>query len=181
MAVWIYGKEQKVQAAAFPGLWHGSFKSAPGQLVLMRDPDSKKPYDLGIFTLDVSLAPEEAIERYSWRWPIEPSNAVGKQLTGAGDACNRTPKAVGRTVPFAFLIQSLMIVWYAISCDPAAAIACRRSRCPWYQSKATPSPADMHAALRAALAGARINAISPGRDESPQITGNTLTSEPEAA
>jgi hypothetical protein len=39
----------------------------------------------------------------------------------------------------------------------------------------------MHAALRAALAGARINAISPGRDESPQITGNTLTSEPEAA
>lgn len=117
----------------------------------MRDPDSKKPYDLGIFTLDVSLSPEAAIEQYSWRWPIEPSNAVGKQLTGVGDACNRIPEAVERTVPFAFLIQSLMITWYAISCDPAAAIACRRSHCPWYQSKATPSPADMHAALRAAL------------------------------
>ena len=179
--VQIYGKEQKVQAAAFPGLWHGSFRSAPGQLVLMRDPDSKKPYDLGIFTLDVSLSPEAAIERYSWRWPIEPSNAAGKQLTGVGDACNRIPKAVERTVPFAFLIQSLMITWYAISCDPAAAIACRRSHCPWYQSKATPSPADMHAALRTALTDARINAISPGHHKPPQITSSTLTSEPDAA
>ena len=179
--VQIYGQEQKVQAAAFPGLWHGSFRSAPGLLVLMRDPESKKPYDLGIFTLDVSLSPEAAIERYSWRWPIEPSNAAGKQLTGVGDACNRIPKAVERTVPFAFLIQSLMITWYAISCDPAAAIACRRSHCPWYQSKATPSPADMHAALRTALTDARINAISPGHHKPPQITSSTLTSEPDAA
>jgi hypothetical protein len=70
----------------------------------------------------------------------EPSNAAGKQLTGAGDACNRTPKAVERTVPFAFLIQSLMICWYAVSCDSAAVIADRRSRCPWYRSKATHRP-----------------------------------------
>jgi hypothetical protein len=34
----IYGKEEEVQATAFPGLWYGSFKGAPGQLVLMRDP-----------------------------------------------------------------------------------------------------------------------------------------------
>ena len=177
----VYGKDQHVQAAAWPALWYGSFKSAPGQLVLMRDPHSARAYDLGIFTLDTSLTPEEAIERYSWRWPIEPSNAAGKQLTGAGDACNRTARAVERTVPFAFLIQSLMICWYAVSCDPAAAIAGRRSRCPWYRSKATPSPADMHAALRAALAGARINAISPALDEAPQITSSTLTSKTEAA
>jgi hypothetical protein len=31
----VYGK-----AAAWPALWYGSFKSAPGQLVLMRDPHS---------------------------------------------------------------------------------------------------------------------------------------------
>jgi hypothetical protein len=75
----------------------------------MRDPDSRKPYDLGLFTLDTELSPAAAIERYSWRWPIEPSNAAGKQVTGAGDACNRVPKAVERTVPFTFLVQSLMI------------------------------------------------------------------------
>ena len=43
-----------------------------------------KPYELGIFTLDTRLPAAEAIERYSWRWPIEPSNATGKQVT-AGD------------------------------------------------------------------------------------------------
>lgn len=177
----VYGKEQHVQAAAFPGLWHGSFKGAPGQLVLMRDPGSKKPYDLGIFTLDTSLSPEQAIERYSWRWPIEPSNAAGKQVTGAGDACNRTARAVERAVPFAFLVQSLMICWYAISCDPAAGIEERRRSSPWYRAKATPSAADMHAALRGALAEARINAISPGRSQAPQNTGSALTSEAEAA
>jgi hypothetical protein len=180
VTVRIYGKEQRVQAAAWPGLWHGSFKGAPGQLVLMREPDSKKPYDLGIFTLDTSLTPEDAIERYSWRWPIEPSNAAGKQLTGAGEACNRTQKAVERAVPFAFLVQSLMILWYAVTCDPAAAVTARRSRCPWYRAKTAPAPADMHAALRDALTSARINPLSPGHDEAPQITGSTLTSEAKA-
>jgi hypothetical protein len=47
-----YGEEARVQVAARDALWYGSFKSAPGQLVLVRDPDSNKPYDLGIFTLD---------------------------------------------------------------------------------------------------------------------------------
>jgi hypothetical protein len=180
VTVKIYGKEQKVQAAAFPGLWSGSFADAPGQLVLMREPDSEKPYDLGLFTLDTSLSAARAIERYSWRWPIEPSNAAGKQVTGAGDACNRTARAVERTVPFAFLVQTLMIAWYAIACDPAAGLEQRRKRNPWYRSKATPAAADMHAALRDALTEARINAITAGHDGSPKTVTSTLTSKRQA-
>ena len=181
VTVRIYGREQRVQAAAWPGLWYGSFKGTPGQLVLMREPDSKKPYDLGIFTLDTSLSPGEAIERYSWRWPIEPSNAVGKQVIGAGDACNRTARAVERAVPFAFLVQSLTITWYAISCDPAAGLEQRRQRSPWYRAKATPAAADMHTALRDALTGARINPIGPGCGQDRKMTGSILTSETQAA
>ena len=181
VAVRIYGKQVKVQAAAVPGLWHGSFKTAPGQLVLMREPDSKKLYDLGIFTLDTALSPAAAIERYSWRWPIEPSNAAGKQVTGAGDACNRVPQAVERTVPFAFLIQSLMITWYVISCDPAAGLEQRRQRNPWYRSKATPSAADMHAALRDALTSTRINGNGAGRGQARKSTASTATSDAQAA
>jgi hypothetical protein len=181
VTVRIYGKEQKVQAAAWPGLWHGSFGSAPGQLVLMREPDSKKPYDLGLFTLDTELAPGAVIERYSWRWPIEPSNAAGKQVTGVGGACNRTARAVERTVPFAFLVQSLMICWYAISCDPAAGLEQRRQRSPWYRAKATPAAADMHAALRDTLTEARINAISAGADTSRKSASRMMTSGPRAA
>jgi hypothetical protein len=181
VTVRIYGKEQKVQAASWPGLWHGSFRDAPGQLVLMREPDSKKPYDLGLFTLDTELSPAAVIERYSWRWPIEPSNAAGKQVTGAGQACSRTTRAVERAVPFAFLIQSLMICWYAVSCDPAAGIERRRQRSPWYTAKATPSAADMHAALRDALTEARINASSPGDGKARKTTASTLTSKAQAA
>lgn len=181
VTVRIYGKEHKAQAAAWPCLWYGSFKDAPGQLVLMREPDSKKPYDLGIFTLDTGISPQEAIERYSWRWPIEPSNAAGKQITGAGGACNRVTRAVERTVPFAFLVQSLMTCWYVISCDPAAGLEQRRQRSPWYTAKATPSAADMHAALRDALTEARINAISPGDGRARKSTASTLTSETHAA
>jgi hypothetical protein len=94
-----YGKTGHVQASSMPALWHGSFRSAPGQLVLIREPGSAKPYDLGLFTLDTEADPETIAERYSWRWAIEPSNATGKQLTGAGDACNRTEKAVECTRP----------------------------------------------------------------------------------
>jgi hypothetical protein len=91
------------------------------------------------------------------------------------------PKAVERAVPFAFLIQSLMIIWYAISCDPAAGVDSRRARCPWYRTKATPSPADMHTALRGELLTARISGITPGQDDSPQNTSSVMTSEAAAA
>jgi hypothetical protein len=176
-----YGEEAAVQVAARPALWYGSFKSAPGQLVLVRDPDSGKPYDLGLFTLDTGASAEAIAERYSWRWAIEPSNATGKQLTGAGDACNRVPKAVERTVPFAFLIQSLMIIWYAIAGDPAAAIKQRRRRCPWYTAKVTPSPGDMRTALRDELITIRISGISPGQDDSRKNIPDVVTSEATAA
>jgi DDE superfamily endonuclease len=176
VTVRVYGKEEKVLAAAVPALWHGSFKGAPGHLVLMRGKDSKKAYDLGIFTLDTELSPAAAIERYSWRWAIEPSNAAGKQVTGAGEACNRVPGAVERTVPFAFLVQSLMICWYAIACDPADSVGQHRQRSPWYRSKATPSAADMHAALRDAIASARINSISAGSSNAPKSTASPMTS-----
>src|SRR5260370_3009796 len=105
-----------MHAAVVTGaLWPGSFKDAPGQLVLVRDPGSGKPYDLALYTLDQDATTAAVIERYSWRWPIEPSNAVGKQILGVGDACNRLGAAFERTAPSGFLAQSLLIVWYARS------------------------------------------------------------------
>ena len=127
-----------MQIAAAGALWHGSFKTAPGRVVLVRDPGSGKPYDLGLFTLDTDADPAAIAERYSWRWPIEPSNATGKQLLGVGDACNRAQKAVERTVPFGFLIQSLLICWYARCAYDPADIGRRRRLCPWYRTKTDP-------------------------------------------
>ncbi len=160
-----------MQASAMDALWHGSFGTAPGRLVLVREPGSARPCDLAIFTLDVAASPEAVIERYAWRWPIEPSNAAGKQIMGVGDACNRVAAAVERTVPFGFLVQSLLICWYArYACDPAD-VARRRLLCPWYTTKTEPSTADMPARLRREFLTARFSAIRPGQTPPSQITG----------
>ncbi len=164
----VYGQETAVQVAAAESLWHGSFKTAPGRVVLVRDPGSPRAYDLGLFTLDTQAGPAAIAERYSWRWAIEPSSATGKQLLGVGDACNRAEKAVERTVPFGFLIQTLLVVWYARSaCDPAD-ISLRRQQCPWYRTKTTPSAADMLARLRREFLTARISASRPGQPQPDQ-------------
>ncbi len=159
----VYGQDTTVQIAAARALWHGSFKTAPGRAVLVKGPGSAKPYDLGLFTLDTQADPAAIVERYSWRWPIEPSNATGKQILGVGDACNRVEKAVQRTVPFGFLIQTLLIVWYARYAYDPADIDRRRRLCPWYTTKTEPSPADMLARLRREFLKARFSAIRPGR------------------
>jgi hypothetical protein len=175
VTVHVYGSDKKAQVASCPALWHGSFKDAPGRLVLMREHDSKKPYDLGIFTLDTTLTPVRAIERYSWRWPIEPSNATGKQVLGVGDACNRAEKAVERTVPFGFLVQTLLITWYARSASDPADIERRRRECPWYLTKTAPCAADMAARLRRDLHDARISANLPGQGQPSKIGDQDLT------
>ena len=164
-----YGQDTAVQVAAAGALWHGSFKTAPGRVVLVRDPGSGKDYDLGLFTLDTEADPAAIAERYSWRWPIEPSNATGKQILGVGDACNRVEKAVERTVPFGFLVQSLLITWYARGAYDPADIDRRRRLCPWYRSKTEPSPADMLARLRREFLKARFSAIRPGQPDPDQI------------
>jgi DDE superfamily endonuclease len=179
--IYVYGQDTAVQIASSAALWHGSFKTAPGRLVLVRDPGSGKPYDLGLFTLDTAASPAAIAERYSWRWPIEPSNATGKQLLGAGDACNRVEKAVERTVPFAFLVQSLLICWYARDGYDPAGIQRRRLLCPWYRTKTEPSPADMLAALRREFLKARFSAIRPGQDQPGQIDDYAWTWEVTAA
>jgi hypothetical protein len=177
----VYGQDTRVQIAACQALWHGSFKTAPGRLVLVRAPGSGKPYDLGLFTLDTAASPAAVAERYSWRWPIEPSNATGKQLLGAGDACNRIDKAVERTVPFSFLVQSLLICWYARHAHSPADIERRRLLCPWYRTKTEPSPADMLARLRREFLKARFSAIPPGQDPPDQIDDYAWTCDTTAA
>jgi hypothetical protein len=177
----VYGKDEKVQIASCGALWYGCFRSASGQLVLVRDPASRKPYDLGLFSLDTAAAPAAIAERYSWRWPIEPSNAAGKQLLGVGDACNRVQKAVERTVPFGFLIQTLLITWYARSAPDPADVTRRRRQCPWYTAKTTPSTSDMLARLRRELREARISGTLPGKSHLSQIDDRALTCDTIAA
>ena len=111
----VYGQDTAVQVAAAGALWHGSFKTAPGRVVLIRDPDSGKPYDLGLFTLDTEAGP-----RCHRRTLLLAMGDRAVECDRKADPRSRrrlylVEKAVGRTVPFGFLIQSLLVCWYARS------------------------------------------------------------------
>ena len=60
VTVTCYGATATMQASVMDALWHGSFGTAPGRLVLVREPGSARPYDLAIFTLDTKPAPRRS-------------------------------------------------------------------------------------------------------------------------
>lgn len=163
ISVYRYGRTETVQLAERACIWYGSFGNRPGRCVLLRELGSANASDLALFTLDPAATPAQIVERYAIRWSIEPANAVGKQQMGVGQAHNRIRKAVERTVPFGMLVQSLVVIWYALhGYHPDDALA-RRLAQPWYQSKTEPSFEDMITKLRKALVVARFAPVSPGQ------------------
>jgi hypothetical protein len=94
--------------------------------------NATEPYDLALFTTDVTSPIAAVVERYATRWSIEPANAAGKQQLGVGQARNRLPQAVHRTVPFGMLVQSLVIIWYAVAGHHPDDMTRRRQAEPWY-------------------------------------------------
>ena len=95
----VYGQDATVQIASCEALWHGSFKTAPGRLVLVRAPGSAKPYDLGLFTLDTARPQPSSPSATPGGGRSSRRMRPGKQLLGAGDACNRVEKAVAAHRP----------------------------------------------------------------------------------
>ncbi|MCA1674897.1 MAG: transposase [Actinobacteria bacterium] len=162
VTVYRYGRTESVHLAEVPCIWYGSFGNTIGRCVLVREEGSTKPYDLALFTTDTVATAAEIVERYAVRWSIEPSNATGKQQMGVGQARNRLPKAVERTVPFGMLIQSMVIVWYALHGYHPDDVVSRRLAQPWYDSKTEPSFEDMIIKLRETLIAARFSAVRPG-------------------
>lgn len=158
-----YGREDTVQLAQIDCLWYGAFADAPARAVLVREPGTTTGYDLALFTTDRDSDTEHIVERYADRWSIEPANATGKQLLGVGQARNRVQRAVERTVPFGFLTQTLVIVWYALYGYHPDDLTSRHAAEPWYPNKAEPAFEDMLAKLRRAVIAARFTAVTPDR------------------
>jgi hypothetical protein len=142
--------------------------------VLVREADSTKPYDLALCTLDQNVTAVAVIERYAVRWSIEPANATSKQHMGVGQARNRISKAVERTVPFGMLVQSLVIVWYAVSGYHPDDVVARRQAQPWYDAKTEPSFEDMLTKLRRTLIAARFSAARPDHADPDLLHGYAL-------
>jgi hypothetical protein len=163
--VYRYGRTETVDITVIEAIWYGPFANTAGQVVLVRDPDSTKAYDPALFTTDTTATGETITERYAVRWSIEPSNANGKQQLGVGQARNRLPRAVERTVPFGMIIQSMVITWYALYGHDPADVTDRAAAQPWYQTKTEPSFEDMITKLRKTIIAARFSTVTPGQPD----------------
>ncbi len=146
-----YGHGGLAAIAGFTCLWPAVFGTRPVHVVLVRSPDAPDGFDLALVSTDLAATPAELVERYSTRWSVEVSFEESRQVAGVGQARNRTPRAVQRTVPFGLLCVSLVVCWYAQHGQPAADVAAHRAHAPWYRTKHTVSLADMLNALRREL------------------------------
>jgi hypothetical protein len=153
-----YGRCDTVEIAEAASIWYGAFGNTPGRTVLVREPGADKV--LALFTTDTDSPIEAIAARYAQRWPIETAIAAGKQLLGIGQARNRVQKAVERTVPFGFIVYSLVIVWYVLHGHHRDDLDDRRAAQPWYSHKDDIAFEDMLAKLRRTLIAAQITGVA---------------------
>jgi hypothetical protein len=164
-----HGRRDTMTVAAVTCLWYGSWHARQVRLILARNPRTTAGYDLALVTTDLHAAPAALITRYAARWAIEQAFADARTILGAGEARNRTPRAVQRTVPFCLLASTLIVIWYARHGHDPADITARRHDQPWYTAKTEPAFEDMLTKLRRALITARISGGHPGQPTSQQI------------
>ena len=153
------GRADTVEAATNDAICYGASGNTPGRVVLVREPADQKA--LAIFTTDLDSDAEAIVARYAHRWPIETAIAAGKQTLGIGQAQNRLQRAVERTLPFQFIVYSLVIVWYTLHGHHQDDLAQRRAAQPWYRHKHEPAFEDMLTKLRRALIAARFSGTTP--------------------
>jgi hypothetical protein len=143
-----YGITTTVEAARIVCLWYGSLHTTPVAVILIRDPGSDRAYDIALVTTGTTATVEQTIGRYAGRWSIEQAFKDAKGELGAGDAENRLEPAVRRSVPFAMMCQTILVLWYVRAGDTDADITAHRITAPWYRHKTTISLDDMLTAFR---------------------------------
>lgn len=173
-----YGRTDPVLLAEHTVLWYGVYRSRAVRLILVRD--ITRPGLLALITTDLDTPAEQIIARYAARWSIEVAIEDAKQLTGVGQARNRTATAVARTVPFGLAVQTLTVVWYAGHGHHHDTITERRRQAPWYRDKTEPAYHDMIITLRRTLITARFRA-GKARQPTPEETLAVHTAWAEAA
>jgi hypothetical protein len=122
----------------------------------------------------------EIIARYASRWSIEVCFHDAKNITGVGETQNRVEKAVQRSVPFTFMAQTIIILWYTTSANPETQIAERRRNAPWYTSKTDPSTMDMLYTARETLTTHRITTTTPGHATPEENPNHQVSPQPKS-
>jgi hypothetical protein len=160
---------RSVELFSQSGLWYRGWGCVPAKVVCVRDPSAAGQIAAVIITSDPELPDPEIIELYHRRWAIEVAFRDAKQLSGVGEAQNRTRLAVERTAPFAFLSLSIAIVWYALAGHAPSDITEHRRTHPWYRTKHQPSVQDMLTKLRRTIIASRFLAATSQTPARPKL------------
>jgi DDE superfamily endonuclease len=162
-----YARTTPVTIAEHTCLWYGVYRSRAVRVILLRDNATTTGYDLALVTTDLTSPAEVIVARYAARWSIEVAIQDAKQITGVGQARNRTARAVERTVPFGLITQGIVVVWYALHGHHPDVTTQRRIQAPWYRTKTQPSYLDMIVKLRRTLIAAKFRGGTP-RQPTPE-------------
>jgi hypothetical protein len=162
----IYGRDTAEDLAEITCLWYGCLDVRTVRVILARDTVTT----LALVTTDLATPAAVLVERYAARWSIEQAFDDARNVLGAGEARTRVRRAVERAVPFALIVHTLVIIWYARHGHDPAGIAARRAAEPWYTSKTEPAFEDMLTRLRRVMICARISGGSAAHPEPEQIT-----------
>jgi hypothetical protein len=154
LAVTRYGTTVTVTVHERRCLWPGVFRCRPVRVIVVTEP---RKLGLALVTTDMATPAAQLITRYAARWAIEVAIFDAKNITGAGEARNRLPRAVERSVPFALFTQSIVIIWYHLAGHHPAIARDRRDRAPWYATKTCPACTDMIIKLRRVLIAAQFH------------------------
>jgi hypothetical protein len=122
-----YGKTARVTVRERRCLWPGVYRSRPVRVIVVAEPG--RPV-LALVTTDTTAPTAQIITRYASRWAIEVAFSDAKNITGAGEARNRLPRAVERTVPFALFTQAIVIIWYHLAGHRPSVARSRREKAP---------------------------------------------------
>ena len=173
--VTYHGRTDVKHIATLRCLWYGSFHTRAITVVLVRDEATTSGYDLALVTTDDTAAagPARIVSRYAMRWSVEQAFADARNVLGAGEARNRTRLAVERTVPFALLAHTLIVIWYTRHGYDPTDIDARRDDQPWYGEKTEPAFEDMLIKLRRTLIAARFSAAGPAQPTTDEIRAVT--------
>jgi DDE superfamily endonuclease len=126
--------------------WPSVTGPKPVRIVLVRDPEGQWRNEALVST-DATLPDWMIVTGYCRRWSVEVAFCDAKQRLGFHDPQVWSARSVERATPMAWLVGTLVVLWYAESGKDGA----RARRRPWYRHKRSLTFADMLSSCRLQL------------------------------
>src|SRR5512142_1906651 len=152
-----FGRHAALDFKAIPALYYKSGRDRLLTLVLVRDPEGKRP-DQMFYGTKLDWTAKEILSAYACRRAIACTFEYGKPFLGLEDPANRLPKAVERTAPMALFLFSMVVVWFHQTGHQFVRFPFR----PWYPQKEEPSFAEMVTTLRRLSYDEKTEGLLPG-------------------